>query len=75
VPGVYDAEARGGSSLLVVNESAEWLPRRATLAAGTTPGAAARGDAPPLRDRGWAYLLAIGALCAEWILRRKAGLR
>jgi hypothetical protein len=74
-PGVYEAETAGGSSLLAVNESAEWLPRTATLRSGVVEGTPATGAAPPLRDRGWAYLLAIVALCAEWLLRRRAGLR
>jgi hypothetical protein len=33
------------------------------------------GDAPRLRDWGFAYLIALGALCAEWLLRRRMGLR
>ena len=74
-PGVYDARTSGGAATLVVNASREWLPRAPSLAplvvAGTPPGR----DAPPLRSVGWVYLLAIGALCAEWILRRRLGLR
>ena len=74
-PGTYDARTIGGASMLVVNESREWLPRAATLAAGAVGGTPAALAAPPLRDRGGAYLLAIAALCAEWLLRRRAGLR
>ena len=42
----------------------------------TTPSGAAAADAAPrLRDKGWAYALAILLLCAEWILRRRRGMR
>ncbi len=76
-PGVYDLTVPGGAAVLAVNASREWLPRTSVLLAGTTvPGdSPLHGDAPPLRDRGWPYLLAIAALCSEWILRRRAGLR
>jgi hypothetical protein len=33
------------------------------------------GRAPRLREHGWAYLLPVLLLCAEWLLRRRAGLR
>jgi hypothetical protein len=42
---------------------------------GTIGAAAALGDAPSLRELGWVYALVILALCAEWLLRRRAGLR
>ncbi|HSJ63524.1 MAG TPA: hypothetical protein VK922_06395, partial [Gemmatimonadaceae bacterium] len=73
--GIYDIALSSGSVLLVVNASPELLPRAQTVAAGEVGGAAVAGDAPRLRDWGWAYLLAIGALCAEWLLRRRMGLR
>jgi hypothetical protein len=73
--GTYDIALPSGSALLVVNASPELLPRAQTVAAGEVGGAAVAGDAPRLRDWGWAYLLAIGALCAEWLLRRRMGLR
>ena len=74
-PGIYDARTAGGAAVLAVNASREWLPRAPTLAPLTVPGTAPARDAPPLRSEGWVYLLAIGALCAEWILRRSVGLR
>ena len=73
--GVYDVRAPGGASLLVVNPSREWLPRPATVRSGRVGGAAAAGTAPGLRSLGWIYLLAVLAFCAEWIVRRRAGLR
>jgi hypothetical protein len=73
--GVYDLEMAGGAALLAVNASPELLPQPRTVAAGDVGGAAVTGDAPRLRDWGFAYLIALGALCAEWLLRRRMGLR
>ncbi|MEP7344919.1 MAG: hypothetical protein ABI877_06625 [Gemmatimonadaceae bacterium] len=73
--GVYDVRVRGGSALLVVNESAELLPRRASVHAGNIGEGVALGDTPRLRTFGWLFALLIAALCAEWILRRRMGLR
>ena len=74
-PGIYDARMAGGSVVLVVNPSLELVPRRPTITARQVGGAAALGDAPPLRSLGWIYVLAVGLLCAEWLLRRRAGVR
>ena len=72
--GVYDVQAPGGASVLAVNPSREFYPRRAI-----TSGAVGRGgslsDAPRLRSMGWVYAIVIIALCAEWLLRRRIGLR
>jgi hypothetical protein len=73
--GIYDVHVRGGSALLVVNESAEWLPRRAVVRAGNIGEGTALGDTPRVRTFGWLFALLIAALCAEWILRRRLGLR
>jgi hypothetical protein len=74
-PGVYTLEMAGGSGLLVVNASPELLPQPRTVESGTIGGGAVVGDAPRLREWGWIYLAAIGALCAEWLTRRRMGLR
>ncbi|HEY7896289.1 MAG TPA: hypothetical protein VIC24_15410 [Gemmatimonadaceae bacterium] len=74
-PGVYDVRVTGGAAVLVVNPSRELLPRASTVKAGAVGGATAFGDQPRLRDRWWSYVLLIVALCAEWLLRRKRGLR
>jgi hypothetical protein len=75
-PGVYDVRApAGGPSLLVVDAPRELLPRRPTVSAGAVGRAPAAGRVPRLRDLGWAYLLPVLLLCAEWLLRRRAGLR
>ena len=74
-PGIYDASVRGGTALVVVNASREWLPRAMRVSAGGVRGSVASDNAPRLRDKGWAYALAILMLCAEWVLRRRRGMR
>ena len=71
----YETRVSGGSSLLIVNATRELLPRRANVRTGAVGGAAPFGDQPRLRDIHWIYLLLLGALCAEWLLRRHTGLR
>lgn len=73
--GVYDVSVAGGSALLVVNRSRELLPRAPTVQAGDIGESAVRGERPRLRDENWPLLLALIALCAEWLLRRRTGLR
>ena len=73
--GLYDVETEGGGSLLVVNASTEWIPRRATLEAGRSDGRAAREEMVGARETGWVYLAALVLLAAEWLLRRRLGLR
>ncbi len=73
--GLYDVSTRGGTALLAVNPSREWLPRAPRLASATVGGAISTDAAPRLRSAGWAYALAILMLCAEWIVRRKRGMR
>jgi hypothetical protein len=74
-PGLYDAAMPGGSALVAVNASRELVPRRPSVRTGAVGGAPALGEPPALRDLGWIYALAIAALCAEWLLRRRVGLR
>jgi hypothetical protein len=73
--GQYDIFVRGGTSILAVNASSEWLPRQVRLKSGVVRSGAPVGARPRLRDLAWVYALVIAALCAEWLLRRKAGLR
>ncbi len=73
--GTYDVRAPGGDAVLVVNESRELLPRDVTVHSGATGQAAALAEQHRLRDRGWAYMLLIALLCAEWLMRRRWGLR
>ncbi|HET9003386.1 MAG TPA: hypothetical protein VFN39_05215 [Gemmatimonadaceae bacterium] len=75
LPGRYIAALRGGSASFVVNASEELLPVRPpshTVARGDPPSGI---PAPPLAARWWTYVLALAALCGEWIIRRRAGLR
>ena len=74
-PGVYDARMAGGNAVLVVNPSRELVPRRATVRTGGVGGVAALGEPAKLRSLGWVYLLAVGMLCGEWVLRRRAGVK
>ncbi len=73
--GVYDVTVAGGPALLVVNRARELLPRMPTVLSGRVGEGAVSGERPRLRDKGWPILLALLALCAEWLLRRRSGLR
>ena len=74
-PGRYVATMSGGTVSFAVNQSAELLPARATARDTTIAGAAAGLPPAPLRDHWWAYAIPLAALCGEWVLRRRAGLR
>lgn len=74
-PGVYDVTMPGGATTLVVNASAELLPARPILQSGGAGRGATQGQAPGARTNGWLYAVAIVLLCAEWFMRRRAGLR
>lgn len=73
--GRYRVTTRGGASALVVNASAELLPRRPTVAAGSVGTGTSLAEAPRLRGMGWIFAVVIAALCAEWIVRRRVGRR
>ena len=74
-PGIYDVRVAGGGAVLAVNASREWLPRRPSVRAGSVGGGIAQGAARGLRVFAWPYALALLALCGEWLLRRRLGLR
>ena len=74
-PGTWEARTAGGSSLLVVNPSRELLPRRPTVRSGALGSGAPAGERPRARDLGLLFALAIAALCGEWVIRRRSGLR
>jgi len=74
-PGVYDVRVPHGTAVIAVNASRELLPLPPTVHDGAIGGAAVAGIQPLLRDRGWAYLLVLGALCLEWLGRRRRGMR
>jgi len=75
LPGLYDVGVNGGSALLAVNVSREWLPRRPTVKSGSVGGAAPLGADEQLRGVGWPYVLVVLLLCVEWLVRRQSGLR
>jgi len=74
-PGIYSATVRGGTTMLAVNNALEWLPRSPRVKGGIV-GGGVPVDAPPrLRGAGWAYALLLLLLCAEWVVRRRVGMR
>jgi hypothetical protein len=73
--GVYDVSVTGGTAILVVNRSRELLPRAPAVQPGRVGEGAVVGERPRLRDSGWPIVIALAALCAEWLLRRRSGLR
>ena len=74
-PGLYTATVRGGSTMLAVNNAREWLPRAPRVKAGAIGGGVPVDAAPRLRTAGWAYALLLILLCAEWVVRRRLGMR
>ncbi|MBP7549214.1 MAG: hypothetical protein KA761_02945 [Gemmatimonadaceae bacterium] len=54
---------------------AEWVPRRATVVSGAVGEGTPMDRAPRALLAWWLAAIAITALCAEWLLRRKIGLR
>jgi hypothetical protein len=74
-PGIYTATVRGGTTMLAVNSSREWLPRQPRVRAGAIGGGVPVDAAPRLRTVGWAYAALLLLLCTEWVVRRRFGMR
>lgn len=74
-PGLYSATVRGGNVMLAVNNAREWLPRSPRVQGGAVGGGVPVDAAPRLRNAGWAYALLLFLLCAEWLVRRRLGMR
>ncbi|HEX5632375.1 MAG TPA: hypothetical protein VFX50_04070 [Gemmatimonadales bacterium] len=75
-PGTYRYRLEGGTqgTMAVEAYSDEWLPRPVALAA--QEGRAAIGTArTAARDWRWLMGVVVLALCGEWLLRRRLGLR
>ena len=53
----------------------EFLPRAPSLHSQPGTQAASFAEPEPLRFSPWAYVVALGALVLEWVLRRRRGLR
>ena len=73
--GVYDVLLPGGRALLAVNASAELLPSRPRLRSGGVGTRRHVDDARRARNKSLLYILVVAFLCAEWIARRRIGLR
>lgn len=73
--GRYRVQVPGGTHVVVVNPSREWVPRRPAAVSGTIGTAAAAATSPSARGAIWLLAVAVAALCLEWWLRRRAGLR
>jgi hypothetical protein len=75
-PGRYRYQFQGGGrgTVAVESWSAEYLPTPPTLAAHDATGGAGIARTA-LRDKPLLYLAIVLLLCAEWYLRRRAGLR
>jgi hypothetical protein len=74
-PGIYTATVHGGTTMLAVNNSREWLPRAPRVRAGAIRGGVPVDAAPRVRTAGWAYALLLLLLCTEWVVRRRFGMR
>ncbi len=73
--GIYDVRSAGGTAVLVVNASREWIPRAPTAPDGPLSRGSLSSDAPRLADHWWPFLAALLLLSTEWIARRLVGLR
>lgn len=73
--GIYDILVPGGRTTLVVNASSELLPNRPVLRSGSAGRRTVADDARRARNKGALYVLVVLLLCAEWIARRRLGLR
>jgi hypothetical protein len=72
--GVWRGTADGTAIVIPVSASRELLPRLVTMRSSALNGVAVavrRGA----RSLGWLYLASVLLLAAEWLLRRRAGLR
>jgi hypothetical protein len=74
-PGLYDVRTVNGAALLAVNASREWLPRTPIPSASAAGGVAIAASALRLRSISWLYIALVVSLCAEWLWRRRVGLR
>ncbi len=70
------AETRRGAPVEArARVSTEWVPRRAAVASGAVGDGTPMDRAPRAVTAWWLAALVIVALCTEWLLRRKIGLR
>jgi hypothetical protein len=53
----------------------EYLPRRPTLSAQAGGGERGAAERTPLQQRPWVFGAILAALCVEWVVRRRRGMR
>jgi hypothetical protein len=68
-------ESLAGAAASRSGIAAEWVPRRPNISAGAVGEGAPLDLAPRARGVWWLALIALLALCGEWLLRRRIGLR
>lgn len=74
-PGVYDVHTDGGTSVLVVNASKEWVPAAPAIEDGILSRGSLSTQAPRLSDSWWPFVAVLLLLSIEWVARRVVGLR
>ncbi len=73
--GRFDYSIPGGGGRVAVEPySPEWFPRQVALLDGE-PISVRRPPGRGVRDQLWLFGLAVAALCTEWFVRRRRGLR
>ena len=73
--GVWHATIGNSTSTFVVNAGAEWLPVKPVTSRAAIAGVPAAGAPASLRTGWWWWALLLAALSAEWVMRRRVGLR
>lgn len=64
-----------GSAAAGARTATEWVPRAPTVVSGPVGTGSALDLTPRSRELWWLAVLAVFALCVEWILRRRIGWR
>ena len=74
--GTYTYQLQGGGrgTVAVEEYSEEWFPRPVVVAAAESV-APASDRRQGIRERWWLFAIAVIALCGEWVVRRRMGLR
>ena len=67
--------AEDGAAFSGARIAREWVPRAPTVASGPVGTGIALDLTPRSRDLWWLAVLAVAALCVEWMLRRRIGWR
>ena len=73
--GVWRATIGNVTSRFVVNAGTEWLPVKPVTSRAAVAGVPAAASPASLRSGWWWWALLLAALSAEWVMRRRVGLR